>query len=193
MIAQITGKIVDKDLDHIVVDAGGVGYHIHVTMHDGEQAQLQQSVTLFTYHHIREQSQDLFGFQDKSAKELFVKLLSVKNVGPKVALAILDTAVVDVVRQAIAGGDVKLLQSAKGVGKRAAEQIVVELRDKVNIVVSENAEQIVSRRGINQQDEAFQALVSLGYSELDAQAALENIEQSLSVEEKIRKALQHGN
>ncbi len=124
-----------------------------------------------------------------STKHLFEQLLSVKNVGPKVALAILDIGSGDSVRAAIAGGDVKKLQSAKGVGKRAAEQVVVELRDKVGAPVGEGAENVLHRSGIHETDEAAQALVVLGYSETDAQVALAKVDKTLSVEDRIKQAL----
>lgn len=124
-----------------------------------------------------------------ATKQLFMQLLSVKNVGPKVALAILDIGSNDSVRAAIAGGDVKYLQTAKGVGKRAAEQVVVELRDKVGAPVGEGAEQVIGRGGVNNQDEAVQALVALGYSDSDAQFALQDIDPTLPLEERIKSAL----
>jgi Holliday junction DNA helicase RuvA len=95
----------------------------------------------------------------------------------------------DVVRSAIATGDVKLLQSAKGVGKRAAEQMVVELRDKVGLIVGADAESIVTRGGVITTDEALQALVSLGYSEVDAQVALNKVDPSLTTEQRVTEAL----
>ena len=193
MIARIHGMVVEKNLTTVIVDVGGVGYEIQTTLRDNEQTLLEKSVTFFTYHHIREQSQELFGFRNATMKELFIKLLSVKNVGPKVALAVLDIGPVQLVKEAIAGGDVKVLQSAKGIGKRAAEQIIVELRDKVGAIVTSDAEQIVSRGGIDHNDEALQALMALGYSDADAQKALHDIDKKLTTEERIKKALKNGN
>lgn len=191
MIARISGIVSEKNLNNVVVDVVGVGYEIQTTTQDNEQAILRKSITFFTYHHIREQSQELFGFRDKSSKELFIKLISVKNVGPKVALALLDIGSVEIVKGAISGGDVKLLQSAKGVGKRAAEQIVVELRDKVGGIVTSDADQVISRGGIDQNDEAFQALVALGYSDIDAQKSLQKVDKNLSTEERVKAALKN--
>ena len=191
MIARISGIVSEKNLNNVVVDVVGVGYEIQTITQDNEQAILGKSITFFTYHHIREQSQELFGFRDKSSKELFVKLISVKNVGPKVALALLDIGPVEIVKDAISGGDVKLLQSAKGIGKRAAEQIVVELRDKVGGIVTSDADQIISRGGIDQNDEAFQALIALGYSDIDAQKSLQKVDKNLSTEERVKAALKN--
>lgn len=189
MIAHISGTVTDKYDSSVVIDTQGVGYEVQVSIHDLEKTALKQTITLYTYHHIREQSQDLFGFSDRSSKALFEQLLGVKNVGPKVALAVVSIGSAQYVRAAIAGGDVKTLQSAKGVGKRAAEQMVVELRDKVGLVVSGEAEELVGRSGIDQSDEALQALIALGYSEVDAQLALKDVERDIPVEERIKQAL----
>lgn len=189
MIAHISGTVATKAGASLVVDVGGVGYDIQVARGDYDQAVVGQAIMLQTHHHIREQSQELFGFLDPRAKGLFEQLLSVKNVGPKVALAVLDTGPSAAVRTAIANGDVKFLQAAKGVGKRAAEQIVVELRDKVGLLVSDQAEDLVSRSGVDQQDEALQALVALGYSETDAQLALQPVDKTLPTEARVKLAL----
>lgn len=190
MIATLRG-IVTENLNGIVLECGGVGYGILVTATDAEALQTGKSAKLYIYEHIKEDSHDLYGFINTATKSLFEQLLSVKNVGPKVALAVLDIGSSDAVRIAIANGDVKYLQTAKGVGKRAAEQIVVELRDKVGAPVGESAEGIVTRTGVNQKDEAWQALVSLGFTEADAQIALDKVPTDLPTEERIKQALKH--
>jgi Holliday junction DNA helicase RuvA len=119
--------------------------------------------------------------------------LSVKNVGPKVAMSVLDIGTADEVRVAIAGGDIKRLQSAKGVGKRAAEQIVVELKDKVGLEgVDLGTTGILQGEGMLMRDEAVEALVSLGYSAQDAAAALHKVDTSLPTEDRIKLALSGG-
>lgn len=189
MISTLTGRVSEKLEELVVIDVAGVGYGLLVCAEDFGKLTSDSEVKLYVYEHIREQSYDLFGFTNLATKKLFEQLLSVKNVGPKVALAVLDIGSGDTVRAAIAGGDVKRLQSAKGVGKRAAEQMVVELRDKVGVVVGGDAENIVGRSGIDQNDEAAQALVALGYSEADAQAALAKIDKDLPLEARVKEAL----
>lgn len=189
MIATLNGVVSEKLRDAVVVECGGVGYGVQVTAEDFGRLEPGETTKLYVYEHIREQSHDLFGFVQLDTKRLFEQLLGVKNVGPKVALAVLDVGSGNVVRGAIANGDVKLLQSAKGVGKRAAEQIVVELRDKVGLVAGETAEDIVGRPGVNTQDEAVEALIALGYAPQDATVALKNIDPSLPTEERIKLAL----
>ncbi len=189
MIVTLSGVISEKLADMVVLDVRGVGYGLQVTAEDHGRLPTGEVAKLYVYEHIREQAYDLFGFVQLDTKKLFEQLLGVKNVGPKVALAVLDIGTAPAVRGAIAAGDVKLLQSAKGVGKRAAEQIVVELRDKVGLSASDAAEGIVSRPGVNTQDEAVEALISLGYTPQDAAAALKDIDSMLPSEERIKLAL----
>lgn len=189
MIATLSGTVADNDASSVVLEVGGVGYGILVTTTDQATLVRGEQAKLYIYENIKEDAHDLIGFKMPATKQLFMQLLSVKNVGPKVALAILDIGSNDSVRAAIAGGDVKYLQTAKGVGKRAAEQVVVELRDKVGAPVGEGAEQVIGRGGVNNQDEAVQALVALGYSDSDAQFALQDIDPTLPLEERIKSAL----
>lgn len=189
MIATLEGVISEKIGQQAVVLIGGVGYGVLLTTNSLDRLMIGQSAKLYIYENIKEEAHDLFGFVALDDKKLFEQLLSVKNVGPKVAMSVLDISSASEVRAAIASGDVKRLQTAKGVGKRAAEQIVVELRDKVGLLASDMAEDIVTRGGVDAEDEAAQALVALGYSEVDAMLALKNIDQSLSSEDRIKLAL----
>src|SRR6185312_12898296 len=126
MIANLRGTVAEKLGSTLVLDVGGVGYGLQVTAEDFGRLSTGEQSKLYVHEHVREQAFDLFGFVQLDTKKLFEQLLDVKNVGPKVALAVLDIGNASAVRAAIAAGDVKLLQGAKGVGKRAAEQIVVE-------------------------------------------------------------------
>lgn len=192
MIATLSGIISEKFEDTVVLEVNGVGYGLLVTNSDYANVSSGQPTTLYVHEHIREDAHDLYGFLSHDTQKLFEQLLGVKNVGPKVALAVLSIGSAANVRSAIAAGDVKLLQTAKGVGKRAAEQMVVELRDKVGLVAGVEAENIVGRGGVNTADEAVQGLLALGYSEVDAQIALQNIDQTLPTEERIKQALRGG-
>lgn len=192
MIATLSGVVSEKFDDLVVLEVQGVGYGLLVTANDYSHLDSGQPVILYVHEHIREDAHDLYGFLSRDTQKLFEQLLSVKNVGPKVALAVLGIGSSAVVRGAIAAGDVKLLQTAKGVGKRAAEQMVVELRDKVGLVAGAGAEDLVTRGSVNTSDEAVQALLALGYSEADAQSALQHIDSALPTEERIKKALKGG-
>jgi Holliday junction DNA helicase RuvA len=189
MIATLNGVVSEKLADQVVLDVQGVGYGLLVTLEDYGRLVTGEPAKLYVHEHIREDSHDLYGFTVLDTQKLFEQLLSVKNVGPKVALAVLGIGNSSTVRSAIAAGDVKMLQTAKGVGKRAAEQMVVELRDKVGLVAGAEAEGIVNRGSVNVADEATQALLALGYSEVDAQLALQNIDPTLTTEERIKLAL----
>jgi Holliday junction DNA helicase RuvA len=189
MIATLRGQVVEKNEQLVVLEVGGVGYGVRVTVSDLGRLKTDSETKLYIHEHIKDDAHDLFGFISADTRSLFRQLLSVKNVGPKAATAILDIGSVDEVRMAIASGDVKRIQTAKGVGKRAAEQVVVELRDKVGLASTEGAENVVGRGGIDQRDEAVVALVSLGYDEIDAMSALQNIDKKLPLEERVKLAL----
>lgn len=189
MINYLYGEIVSKDIDEVTVEVAGVGYGIKVSLSEYEKIILGTKLKLYVHENIKEDAFDLYGFLDQKSIKLFRQLLSVKNVGPKVALAILSLGDENTVRQAIAGGEIKKLQSAKGVGKRAAEQVVVELRDKVGLVSTDEAEGLVSRSAVDESDEAVQALIALGYNEYDAQKALAKTDKNLPTEERIKQAL----
>lgn len=189
MIATLHGRVSEKFLNLVVLECGGVGYGVQMTAGDADRQLIGDDLRVYVYEHIKEDAHTLYGFAQLSDKQLFEQLLSVKNVGPKVAISLLDIGSSQSVRAAIASGDIKRLQSAKGVGRRAAEQIVVELRDKVGLLVSGAAEDIVGRGGVDASDEAAQALMSLGYSEADAVIALQGIDAELPAEERIKLAL----
>lgn len=189
MIAYLDGVIREKNIENVVIDVNGVGYGVKVTINDTVNLKNNQKIKLHIYEHIREDLHDLYGFIEVTSRQLFELLLTAKNVGPRVALAIMSIDREDAIRAAIANGEVEVLKSAKHVGKRAAEQIVVELRDKVGLQASEEAEGIVTRGSVNAEDEAVQALISLGFSGLEASKALSNIDKTLPVEEKVRQAL----
>ena len=189
MIASLRGTVSEKHADIVIIDCAGVGYGVLVSAADFGGLATGSEAKLYIYEQIKEDAHDLYGFRSLDGKQLFEQLISVKNVGPKVAMSVLNIGSSNEVRSAIAGGDIKRLQTAKGVGKRAAEQMVVELRDKIGAPASNLAEDIVSRGGVNLQDEAVQALVSLGYSESDAALALKNIDETLPVEDRIKAAL----
>jgi len=189
MIATLSGVVAEHIGGEVVLDVHGVGYGVVLTQSDAGVLRGGEQSKLYIYEHIKEDAHTLFGFSSLEAKGLFEQLLSVKNVGPKVAMSVLDIGTTVDLRAAIASGDVKRLQTAKGVGKRAAEQMVVELRDKVGAPVGSGAEDIVGRSGVDMQDEAVMALIALGYSEADAALALQHVDKSLSTEERIRGAL----
>lgn len=191
MIATLTGKIAEKIGDIVVIDVQGVGYGLLVTGEDFGALTTGQTAKVYIHEHIREQSHDLFGFVHLDTMQLFEQLLNVNGVGPKMALNVLSTGNPGEVRRAIAGGDLKFIQRASGVGKRVAERIVVDLKDKVGLSSVDLAStgMLQSDAFLTGSDEAVEALVSLGYTPQDAANALAKIPTDLSVEERIKRAL----
>lgn len=190
MIALLTGDIAEKLLDGVVLDVSGVGYGVYVTSEDYGRLAQGKRAKLYIYEHIREVAYDLFGFVQLDTKRLFEQLLAVNGVGPKMALSILSIGNTDHVRAAIAGGDVKFIQRASGVGKRVAERVVVDLKDKVGLSGIElGSSGLLTSDSVLMKDEAVEALVSLGFSPADASKALQQIDQNLPTEERIRLAL----
>ncbi|HET9721887.1 MAG TPA: Holliday junction branch migration protein RuvA [Candidatus Saccharimonadales bacterium] len=188
MIATLNGVITQKTGELVVLECGGVGYGLYVTFEDLGVLEEGQEAKLFIYEHIRENAHDLFGFRNLDAKRLFEQLLSVNGVGPKMALAILSIAKLQNVRQAIAKGDTKFISQAVGVGKRVAERVVVDLKDKVGLVAEDSAVDFLTITA-DPNDEALQGLVALGYSVHDAAEALKKVDQNLSAEDRIKDAL----
>lgn len=189
MIATLSGNISEKLGEIIVVDARGVGYGVLTPVEDYGKLLPGDPVKLYIYEHIREQAHDLYGFTQLDTKRLFEQLLDVSGVGPKMALSILSIGSVEDVRQAIASGDTKYIQAAPGVGKRVAERVVIELKDKVGIVSTVNTESLLASAAVAQQDEAVQALVALGYTLPDAVAVLSGVDAGLPTQERIKQAL----
>lgn len=190
MIAHVSGVVAEKFGSAVIVDVHGVGYEVNVALGDYERALLNEEVKFYTYHHIREQSQDLFGFSSLAAKKLFELLISVQGVGPKAALAILSIADSEVVRNAIANSDTAFVAKASGVGKKTAERVVVDLKDKVGLALRyDNNVLTGASQPINHTDEALEALMALGYSLNDATAALEGVSTELSTADRVTQAL----
>lgn len=190
MIATLTGQVAEKIADTIVLDVRGVGYGLLVTSEDYGRMAVGEQMKVYVYEHIREQAHDLFGFATLDTKQLFEQLLGVNGVGPKMALSVLSVGTANEVRSAIATGDVKFIQRAAGVGKRVAERIVVDLKDKVGLEGVELADTgLLQSENILRKDEAVEALVSLGFAPADAAAALQHVAADLPLEDRIKQAL----
>lgn len=189
MIAHVSGLVAEKFNSSLIVDVHGVGYEVAVAALDYDSALLNEPIKLFTHHHIREQSQELFGFSSLAAKKLFELLITVQGVGPKAALAILSLGESETVRNAIANSDVSFITKATGVGKKTAERVAVDLSDKVGMPIVYNTTQTGVAQAMNHNDEALEALMALGYNLNDATRALEGISTDLSTAERVTQAL----
>lgn len=189
MIAHVRGEVAEKFANAVIIDVAGVGYEVQVALGDYEAVVLGETVKLYTYHHVREQAQDLFGFSSLAAKKLFELLITVQGVGPRAALAILSLGTAEQVRNAIANSDSAFITKATGVGKKTAERVAVDLADKVGLPTHYQQTAAGVQVELATNDEALEALMALGYTLADASKALENVDPSLPVNQRITQAL----
>lgn len=187
MIARIRGEVIEHDGSQVVINCGGVGYGVQVAVDEQSKLPVGTKADLFISENIKEDSHDLFGFSQKSRRLLFGLLTSVNGVGPKAGMAIMNIGTEAQVRAAIASGDTKFITAAKGIGKKVAERVVVDLKNKVGIEASDDATDFLG--GASTSDEAVQALVALGYSSEDAVERLRGIDSKLSTNDRIKQAL----
>jgi holliday junction DNA helicase RuvA len=189
MIATLTGTVAEKLSDIIIIDVRGIGYGTLMPLEDYGKLAVGDPVKAYIYEHIRENMHDLYAFTQTDTKRLFEQLLDVNGVGPKMALNVLGIGSVEDVRRAIASGDTKYIQVATGVGKRVAERIVIELKDKVGLISTADPDALLMGDMAAHNDEAVQALVTLGYSVADALNSLTNIDKSLPTADRVKQAL----
>ncbi len=191
MIAHINGAVAEKFGSAVIVDVSGVGYEVQVPLGDYEAVSLGETVKFHTYHHVREQAEELFGFSSLAAKKMFELLITVQGVGPKAALAILSLGPVESVRNAIANADGAFVAKATGVGKKTAERVVVDLSDKVGLPTSYAQATGPLQTSLPTNDEALEALMALGYNLADASKALEGIDPTLPTARRVTEALKN--
>jgi len=137
MIAQLQGKLVEKNLTDVVIDCGGVGYFVEISLHTYSLIPDGELIKLFTFMQVREDSQRLFGFMEKSEREVFKLLLSVSGIGASTARTMLSSLEPRQIAQAIASGDVRTIQSVKGIGAKGAQRVILDLKDKILQVLDE--------------------------------------------------------
>jgi len=191
MIAHLKGILTEKFNNSVIIDVQGVGYEVALSQIDYDNLKLDEEVKLYTYHHVREQSEELFGFTSLAAKKLFELLISVQGVGPKAGMAILSLAPAEEVRNAIANADSAYISKASGVGKKSAERVIVDLRDKVGLPTYYGRKNEPQTTQVLENDEALDALMALGLNLADATKALEGVDLNLPVEDRIRAALKN--
>ena len=188
MIAHVKGTVVEKFAGSVIVDVHGVGYEVQVSLNDFDMTHLDTETKFYTYHHIREQAEELFGFSSLAAKKLFELLITVQGIGPKAALAILGLGTAEQVRNAIANSDVAYITQASGVGKKSAERVVVDLSDKVGLP-THYVTGVTVQAELDTNDEALEALIALGYTLADATKALEGVDPTLPTSQRVTQAL----
>lgn len=188
MIATLSGVVSEKLPHGLVLEVGGIGYGLLLADEDFANLKIGEQIKLNIYEHIKEDAHDLYGFTKLESKVLFELLISVNGVGPKMGLSILSLGSSQDIRLAIAEGNTGFIQSASGVGKRLAERVVVDLKDKVGMTASDDATTFLQTPG-GGEDEALQALLALGFSLQDAGLALKNVDPALPVEDRVKQAL----
>lgn len=192
MIYNLRGTLTYCDQNFAVVECGGVGFKCFTTLTTlREIGKVGNEVNLYTHLSVREDAMDLFGFASKEELESFRLLISVSGIGPKAAVAILSEMTPDRLAVCIASGDAKMLTKAQGVGKKTAERVVLELKDKMGSIGSSDVAAAAAAGSAEGTDsaEAVQALVALGYTQSDAAVVIGRLDPSLSVDEMIRIGL----
>ncbi len=190
MIAQIKGKLIEKTPTYVVIDCNGVGYQLNISLNTFSKIGNDENCLLLTHYVVREDAHLLYGFKEKSERELFRQLISVSGVGSSTAMMILSSLSPEETKIAIISGNVNVLKSVKGIGLKTAERIIIDLRDKVG--KSDGTEIFPSFANNTIKDEALSALVMLGFSKLPADKALTKImmeNSNLTVEELIKRTL----
>lgn len=183
MIGTLSGTLRHKDLNALVVDVSGVGYKVLVPTEIALEAVPNSPISLWTHLAVRETSLELFGFLDKETLDTFELLITISGIGPKGALGILNVATPALLRQAVASGDTTYLTRVSGIGKKKAEKIVLELKDKLKTTKEDTLD-------TRSEGDALEALVSLGYSERDARDALKKVAKDVEgASERVKAAL----
>lgn len=192
MIAHIQGKLVEKSPTEVVIDCGGVGYQINISLHTYSLLPNTDFIKLYTYVQIKEDAHNLFGFVEKTEREIFKMLLSVSGIGASIARTMLSSLEPKQVIQAIASGDVGTIQSIKGIGVKTAQRVIIELKDKVLKLYA--LEEVSLTQSNTNKDEALSALEVLGFVRKTAEKVVEKIAREnadATVEFIIKQALKN--
>ncbi len=192
MIAHIQGRLVEKTPTEVVIDCSGVGYHINISLHTYSLLPSSDNIKLFTYLQIKEDAHTLFGFVEKSEREIFKMLLSVSGIGASIARTMLSSLDPKQIIQAIASGDVATIQSIKGIGTKTAQRAILDLKDKVLKLYDLDEVSIIQNN--TNRDEALSALEVLGFIRKSAEKVVEKIvkeQPDASVETIIKQALKN--
>lgn len=192
MITHIQGRLVEKTPTDVVIDCNGVGYHINISLHTFSKIPNAENIKLFTYLQIKEDAHSLFGFVEKSERELFKLLLSVSGIGASIARTMLSSMEPKQILNAIANADVVTIQSIKGIGTKTAQRVILDLKEKV-LKIYDLDEVSISSNNTNK-DEALSALEVLGFNKKLAEKVIERIVKDspdASVESLIKLALKN--
>jgi holliday junction DNA helicase RuvA len=190
MYAYIDGKLVYKNAAYVVIDAGGVGYHINISLNTYSRLGNSERCKLFTWLHVKEDAHTLYGFADEGERRLFLHLISISGIGPNTGRMMLSSITPEEIQNAIISGNISLIQRIKGIGPKSAQRIVLELQDKLRKEGPETLGTAPANK--TARDEALTALVTLGFARSAAEKVLEqelNKNNDLTVEQLIKSAL----
>ncbi|MDP6921472.1 MAG: Holliday junction branch migration protein RuvA [Lutibacter sp.] len=192
MVTHLNGKLVEKNPTHAVVEVNGVGYLVHISLNTFSKLPESTSVFLYTHLSVREDAHTLYGFIDKTEREIFRLLLSVSGVGPSIARTMLSSMNTDEIQQAIVSGNVSLIQSVKGIGAKTAQRVLIDLKDK--IAKTYVLDEVSDTPNNTSKKEALTALEVLGFSRKQSEKVLDKIlteDRSANVELLIKRALKN--
>ncbi|MEM6358548.1 MAG: Holliday junction branch migration protein RuvA [Bacteroidota bacterium] len=197
MIAYLKGKLVLKEPTHILLDVGGIGYHVNISLSTYSHLKDKENTLIHTYLHVKEDSHTLYGFSDESEKGMFMHLISISGIGPSIGLMIQSSLSSKELKEAIANEEVKTIQSVKGVGAKTAQRVILELKDKIRKEGFETVgKEIVSTPRNTVKSEALSALVTLGINKNAAEKSidgiLKNSGNTITLEELIKLALKNA-
>jgi len=190
MITQLKGRMIEKSPTELVIDCNGVGYLVNISLNTFSKLTDSESVSLFTHLQVKEDSHTLFGFFEKTERNLFRQLISVSGIGASTARTMLSSLSPGEIQSAIISGNVSIIQSVKGIGLKTAQRVIIDLKDKVSLISENN--QFIGNISNTNQDEALSALEVLGYSRKQTSKVIEmliNNSPEMSVEELIKGAL----
>ncbi len=180
MIGSLKGQVTLKTDKYLILDVAGVGYKVNVSPEAMSKVKMSSEAYFFIHTHVREDSLELYGFLDREELGLFEMLINVSGIGPKSAVALLGVVNVETLKKAVGSGDIAYLTKVSGIGKKTAEKIIIELRDKM---------EIFEGGALQEEIDTLEALKSLGYSQNEARDALKKIPQDLPTNTKIKEAL----
>ena len=192
MITHIQGRLIEKTPTEVVIDCNGVGYHINISLHTFSLLPDSESLKLYTFLQVKEDSQTLYGFMDKKERELFKLLISVSGVGASIARTMLSSLDPQNIIQAIASNDVATIQGVKGIGAKTAQRVILDLKDKVLKIY--NIDEVSAVLNNTNKEEALSALEVLGFVRKNAEKVLDKIAKEnpdATVESLIKNALKN--
>ncbi|ALM08910.1 ATP-dependent DNA helicase RuvA [Sediminicola sp. YIK13] len=192
MVTHLKGKLVEKNPTHVVIECSGVGYFVNISLHTFSKIGDSESIMLFTHLQVKEDSHTLFGFAEKSEREIFRLLLSVSGIGSSTARTMLSSLSPGQVRDAIALGDVPTIQGIKGIGAKTAQRVILDLKDKILKIY--DIDEVSATSNNTNKDEALSALEVLGFVRKQAEKVVDKVlgqDPSLSVENIIKLALKN--